>query len=1836
MNVPEGSVTVTAGGRNLTENVDYTVDYNLGRVTILNQSLLESTTPISISLENNSMFDIGTKSLLGNRFDYRISDNFNIGATVMHLHQKPLTNKVNIGNEPISNTIWGTDINLNQEVPFLTKFVDKFVPFIKTKTPSYIDFSGEFAHLIPGHPKILGEEGYTHIDDFEGSKVTIDLKTPSNWKIASTPQGQEDLFPEAKLSNDLKYGFNRAKIAWYNVNRDFQNSSVTPDYITNDDLSDHYVREIPEQEIFPDRDPQNDVPQFLYVLNLAYYPAERGPYNFDTESTEFSAGINEDGLLNEPETRWAGITRAITTNDFEEANIEFIEFWVLDPFIKNKDHEGGSLYLNLGNISEDILRDSRQSFENGLPAEGGTENLDSTVWGYVPILPRITEAFSTENDNALANQDVGLDGLSNSGESRKFRDYLTAINSIVKPELRDEFINDPSNDDYLFYFDPRYDALQKGILERYKRYNNQEGNSTTDNIDGNTISATELRPDMEDINRDYTLTENESYFQYKINISPGTMSVENNKYITGIRESYVTLRNEDEDTVKWYHFKIPLEDYEKAVGPIQDFKSIRFMRLFMKDWKEEVVLRFAEMDLVRGDWRKYRLSLLEGTEGIGGNEITDASLEINIVNIEENSSREPVNYVLPPGVTREISPNNPYLRQLNEQALSLKVINLSDGDARAAYKNASIDLRQFKRIQMFIHAEAIEGEDILNDDDLVAFVRLGSDFQENYYEYEIPLKLTPGDKFYNNGNKDEPDRLIVWPKENMLDLEFEELQRVKQSRNDKILKNEGNIKLTSRYSEDIDETGRRISIIGSPNLSNVRTIMIGIKNRKKQNNNLADDGLPKSVEVWVNELRLAGFDEKGGWATRGRMQVNLADFSTLAIAGEFSTPGFGSIEKSVSERQQSTDYSYDFSSSTEVGRFFPQKYGVRIPVYFGYSEVFSNPEYDPLNPDIKMTTVLKNMSQKERNDYLKLTQDYLRRKSFNVTNIRISGNSEKKKSKEGGGDRRKNIGGGKPLWHISNWSVSYGFNESYLSNINTEFDVLRIHTGAIAYNYNVSPKNVKPFSKVKLFRRKMFKLMRDFNFYYAPSMLAFRTDLRKSYNEIQLRNINDSTYTLPASYDKQFTWNRSYDIHYNLTRGLKFTYTINNQSWVDEPDGKIDKNIPEYDQYRDSVLNNLKSLGRTTDYHQGFTAVWDVPIDKLPLLGWTNVNARYSGDYFWTYVPEAYDEEDNPIPLGNTLRNKQNIQITSQFNLERVYTKVKYLKQIDNQFKGKKKPDKKKFKDVSFTKDNVKLKKGKAKSVTHNLDLEDVKVEVVDKSGQKIEGEIDISSSNRIRFTADKDYDDVKFTISGKKEEKENVLKIISDYTLYTLMSVRNLSLSYTSNAGTLVPGYLKDPSLFSFDDFTGEPGWEFILGMQQKQLEAIQFFQDGKKREWLSADTFLNEPVVFTSDIRWDFKATLKPFSGLRIDVSANRNESSTEQQLWAGNTDSDEDGRHEPNSIFTTGNFSMSILTIKTAFPGIIKSERDAFDQFLYNIFEIANSLADERSEENPNYNRNLLNKPRAVDDTVNTYPFGYSPTSKEVMLQAFLAAYTGFDNKYGRNPFPQIPLPNWRIKYDGLTYFELVRKAFKKVIINHNYTSNYRVANYTEDEDFIDLLYDQGSYFSGHIDEEGYFLPKYQIEGVSIDEKFIPLIGVDLDWNNDMSTRFEYKKTRTMTLSFTDDKLLETSRIEYMFGFGYKIPDLEVPINQRLFTSDLNFRFDFSYIDMITNIRRISADDIQPAAGNKSFSIKVKADYNLDKIMLSVFYDRIMNQPRVSTSFRTVNTHIGFSLRFNLANI
>lgn len=1751
MNIPQGSVKVTAGGIPLTENVDFTVDYTLGRVKIINEGILNSGTPINISLESNNMFDIQTKTLMGAHVDYMVNKNFNLGATVLNLSEKPLTQKVNFGDEPISNTIWGINGDYQTESRLLTKIID-LLPFLETKAQSNISAAGEFAHLIPGHSKAIGNTGTSYIDDFEGTKSSIDLRTIQNWFLASTPQNQADLFPEGGNNSGLAFNFNRARLAWYVIDPSvfYRGNNQTPSHLTKDDISNHYVREVFEDEVFPQKENTYDQPQNIAMMNLAFYPKEKGPYNYDVDGSEgYSSGMDAEGNLVDPWTRWGGITRKLETTDFEATNVEYIEFWMMDPFIYNLSHTGGYLYFDLGDISEDVLRDSRKSIENGMPADGVfDERVDTTIWGIVPNLQPLTNSFDA-NEESRQYQDVGLDGISSGTEQNFFQtNYLQKVATVfgTASKAYQDAYADPSSDDYHYFRGPDYDEQTKSILQRYKKYNNTEGNSITVQQSQAKygveypMMATTL-PDGEDINRDNTLNESERYFQYRIELRPSKMVVGEN-YISDVRTATSQLANGTSATTNWYQFKIPIQNPDRIVNGIQDFKSIRFLRMFLQGFSDSIICRFATLDLVRSEWRRYKYSLLSPGEYIPDDNQSGTTFDVSAVNIEENSERVPVPYVVPPGIEREINVGATNLQQMNEQSLDLKVCNLLDGDSRAVYKTCDFDMRQFKTLKMFIHGEQGSASDPLNDGDLTVFVRLGSDFTSNFYEYEIPVVVTPW-----GTPVDQVD--AIWPSLNDMEINLEDLVNAKKDRNTALREDGSSVSITTPYI--IYDGSNKITVVGNPSLSAVKTIMIGIRNPKKTSSTTMDDGNPKCAEIWVNELRLTDFDENGGWAATARINAALADFGNLSMAGTISTPGFGSIDKKINERQKETVVSYDIATNLELGKFFPEKWGLKIPMHYDFAELRSTPQYNPLNPDIIYKDDISTYETKQEKDSIReMTQDYTRRQSLNFMNVR----------------KTKVSGSSKPhIWDVENLDVSYAYTEILHRNVDIEYDIKKTHRGGLGYNYTGNPKPVKPFDKIKFLNNKYLRIIKDFNFYYLPKLMSFRTDLDKQYSENLLRNKTQAIIILEPTYIKSFNWTRDYGLKWDITQNLKLDYSADANARVDEPAGRIDKSDPNYKANRDSVWHNILDFGRLTTYNQKLDVTYNVPINKLPFMSWVTATAKYGGNYQWTALPLTTDSLNNIIenPLGNTIENSNTQQLNINANLTNLYNYVPYLKKI-----------------------NDSRKQAKTTKPKTNMPAE-----------------------------------------SDTTEKKINWGKEILDNTLSLLMSVKSMNVSYQENNGKLLPGFMNKPVALGQDWNTNSPGLDFVFGSPSEIFGGGRDIRDlAYANNWMSTDTNLNTPYALKESKTLNGQMTVEPLPALRIDITAN----STFTRVNSSYLRGDGQGGWDAYSPMENGSFSMSYITWGTAFTGDNKDNTNAiFELFKENRIIIAERLA----KENPYYNG-------TYDST--GFPDGYGPTSQEVLIPAFLAAYAKKDpSKISLKPFSEkllssLPLPNWKITYTGLTRIKLIKKYFKNVSVSHSYRNTYSVGNYVTSVKYND---ENGDGYTYVRDAARNFLSQKEIGQISINEQFSPLIGFDMTMVNSLLIKFEIRKTRNLALSFANTQLTEVTSEEYVVGAGYRIKDVTFNIKSggrsKPIKSDLNLKADFSIRSNKTMLRKLVENMDQVSAGQRVMSISVSADYQIsEKFNIRLFFDKIINNPFVTSQYRNSNTNAGISLKFTLA--
>ena len=1800
-NIPRGSVTVTAGGTTLTEGTDYTVDYSSGIVTILNTSILDAGTSVSVSLESDTDYGMVRKTMLGLNWEYDFSDNFQIGGTIMHLGEKALTTKVSMGNEPLNNTLWGLNLSWKKQSQRLTDWLNK-LPFLNCTTPSSINFSAEFAQLIAGKSKgVQGNASY--IDDFEDTQSDIDISTPSEWTICSTPS----MFSEASLSNDVRYGYNRALLAWYYIDPLFtrRSSSLTPSHIKNDleQLSDPDVREVYKSELFPNSSINMRESNTLSVLNLAFYPEERGPYNLDTQ-------LDEDGHLLYPEQRWGGMMRKLDTSDFETANIGYIEFWLLDPFIKSRENgttpSEGDLYFNLGEISEDILKDGKKFYESGLPIDGDESDYTETVWGKVPSTSSVTYSFNTSS-GSRSKQDVGYNGLTSEEEQTfgAYKTFLDAVQSKVRSEVYDSLLLSPSADLYHYFRGTDYDLLQKSILDRYKYINNPNGNSVdSDNSPESYSTAYKTTPDVEDINQDYTLNEYEKYFQYHVRIAEDAMEVGQN-YIVDKRETSQKTRDGITRDYTWYQFRIPVDEYESVQGSISDFSSIRFMRIFMTGFEQERVLRFATLNLVHGEWREYEQALYSG-------EAPDVSgtITVSAVNFEENNEKEPVNYVIPPGISRVVDSSQDQILQDNEQALALTVENLASGDARAVYKGTSLDLRRYKHLQMFAHANSLAGSTEVEDGQVSIFLRMGSDYRSNFYEYEVPLTVTPEGKYSNS----ESGALLVWPEENMIDIDLSLLTDVKKNRNAQ--KSLGLASYTTAYSEyDPDNEANKVTVMGNPTLGEVKALMIGVRNNSRT---------VQDIEVWANELRLQNPTSSGGWAAKGQLNLQLSDVATVDVTGHIETEGFGGLEESVTDRRDDNLYEYSITTNIQAGKFLPEKVKLNAPIYFSYSRSLTVPKYNPLDTDQLLSEALDALSTKaERDSLKKIAQTVEIDKNFSISGARFNISTKNH-----------------PMpYDPANFTFGYAHSSNYVSGETTEWEKDLSWKWSFDYSYSPNIKAFEPFKKSKN-KSEWFKILKDQSINFVPQSISFSSVITRTYYEYQERDIESEENDLPLTWSSDFLWNRSFSLRWDFTKNLHFSFSSGTNAEIEQPYTPVNKELypDRYSAWKDSVRTSLLHLGSPLSYNQTFDASWKLPLNKIPIFDWLTTDVSYNATYSWTRGSEL----DDGTSMGHTLTNSRKISGNAKANLESLYNHVPFLKKVNRKYSQTPKEKGKDDKDKKFQAE-VELKPDTTFSIKHGQKSKKLKVTAIRADGSRYPIRYKVIDNNNIQILS-QDTARLKLTVSPRKRTEDQGWYKALQFTTRLLMMVRSVNVSYTNNYNLSLPGFLPEVG-----DLLGQrsmasggfaPGLDFAFGLTDES-----YIERAAEKGWLLMSDSIVTPATTAFNESITLRATLEPIKDLKIDLNATRTRTRSRsiQYMYDGMPTTE------------TGSFSMTTISINTAFEKTGSADKGypskAFDKFVASL-DAYQQRVEALFTDAPYPSSSTL-----AGTTFDPENGTISSYASEVMIPAFLNAYTvGGGSSLSIFPALTKLLPNWSVTYSGLAKLPRMKKLFKSFTLTHAYKSVYSVGSYSSYSTFQEYM---GIY--GFVTDVSTSMPvpssMYDVSTVSINESFSPLIGLDMTFLNNLSAKFEVKKTRVLTLSMTSQQITETRSKDYVLGLGYKIADLNLfqpkrtvrskasKSNQKEasadqttskgFSNDMNLRFDFTFRDQATLCRDIITQSSEATSGTKTVSISISADYALSKLLtLTAYYDRQLTKPLLTSSSYPVTTQdFGVSIKFIL---
>lgn len=1762
------SVTVTAGGVPLSPGTDYIVEPQSGKVRILNSGVSNSGREIKVCFEKPDLFNNQIRTLLGTHLDYTVGQNLHLGATLQHMSESPpgYLRRVQMGNEPVSNTIFGFDAAIQQKSNFLTRMIDA-LPLISTKETSAFDFSGEYAQLIPAVNNDVQNNAF--IDDFEAARNIFSLNSNAiAWRPGSTPQ----MFLQG-ATRSLEKGFKRAKISAYVA--DFSlygvgNGSNLDGLGVNPDESGKYAYERPVNsgELFPNRINTGiaGVTNFpISVMDISYFPSERGIYNFNTD-------LNANGSLKNPTKNFGAITRAITSDtDFDNANIETLEFWLMNPLIQGdggivratgdlatdrlnsqrRNTTGGKLIFNIGDVSEDFVPDAFSNFENGIPAgekvkEGvpnKRQNIEETIWGIAPTQQFVTNAFTTGSEESRIAQDVGLDGLANVtklendtyDEKRFFKPYLDKISGIVTDaSARQAFLEDPAGDDYHGYLSEKYNNVSSIIL-RYKDFMGLENNSPTTNSDnanasnslGNTQANTQ-QPDREDLNQDNTINDTEAYYQYEIDIKSDKLKVGQN---------YIVDKIVEQSGVEWYLFRIPLRSPTKAVGGINGLKNMRFIRTFFTEWEQPVVCRFAAFQLAGFQYRKFTDDLTpRGLQNVP--EPYDAKFKVTAVNIEENGvvdggnkGGQSVAYVVPPGFERDRDITTINNAPLNEQSMSLCVENLRTGDSRAAFKNTLSDFINYKNLKMFI---SMNSPDPSVDGKVKAFVRFGTDLMENYYEIE-----TQGLVRTEFGVRSPEE---VWNSANEIDIPFDALKSVKLKR-DRL-----NKKTTVSFSDSIFYNGRKyiVSVIGRPDLSTVLNTMIGVRNP------ISANGQERTFCVWVNELRASGFEQTSGQAAIGKLNLKLADFANVTLNGSFRNYGFGGVQSKISERARETTVEYGIAANVNVDKLLPEKWGVKIPLYVTYDRKNIAPRFNPLDPDVPLDSSLANFngSEADREEYKRSAGDNTERKGINLTNVRKVKTGQNTVSKP---------------WDIENFTATYAYSE--LTRTNTLIDEYKQtqYKGGLTYSFTGNPKAIEPFKKMKS-NHPLLRWVKDFNFTPLPNSITLRADMDRSFIKTQLRNIDPdasqgsgtpklTTKGVPPLFEKYWFFNRGYNLNWNLTKSVVVGYAATANAIIDEPYGELDTQLK-----KDSVSNNLRRFGRTKGFDQQVNAVWRLPLNKSPLTDW--MSADYSHRFGYTYFANSYEiKDEDGFLFGNIIKNTRNRSINGKIDFVSLYNRLRALR-LANQPRVERK--------------NIARNPG---------DDEDI--------------------------------------IKPQPSFVRSITRL--------LMAIRGIQVNYNIDESTSLSGFLPTPGILGMNSVNSAPGLDFITGSQDPNIR-FRASDNG----WLTKSSVLNIPFLQVRTQNLTYRTAIEPFRDFKIQLEGRWSRSDNYQELYR--QDSLQNG-FKSFSPVRSGNYSMSFLSFLTAFD----SNSPDDNSVIFNRFRGYRNIMLERL--------NTKNRSEGLEGK-------YDLNSQDVLIPAFFAAYSGVSpDKVGFSPFVNIPLPNWRLDYNGLANVGWFKRKFSNISVQHAYSSTYSVGNFVSSLGYKDvslltldnMMYNTATLSKGQIvrqddlsylDQSGdeFLVPIYAMSVITFQEKFSPLIGINATTKSKISLQVSYNQDRNIGLNLANSYVNELSNKDLVLGIGFTRANVLVPFKVKgkrvKLKNDLKFDAKLTIRDTRTIQRKL---DEAPVVTNgfTQFQFRPQASYKVtERLNVTAYYDRMFNNPFVSNQFYRSTDQAGVQVRFSLS--
>jgi cell surface protein SprA len=1010
----------------------------------------------------------------------------------------------------------------------------------------------------------------------------------------------------------------------------------------------------------------------------------------------------------------------------------------------------------------------------------------------------------------------------------------------------------------------------------------------------------------------------------------------------------------------------------------------------------------------------------------------------------------------------------------------------------------------------------------------------------------------------------------IWPDSNNLDIQLNDLVQLKLRRN-----STPNWDITKIYREQVGT--KTISVYGNPNLGEVRGFLIGIEN------DATGIVSPVDAEVWVNELRLSHIDENGGWAALGRVDMQLADLGTLSLSANTFTQGFGTIEQRANERARNDMLQYDAALNIDLAKLLPKNSGITIPVYASINKTILTPEYDPYDLDVKYKYKLATAGDKK--DSIKnVALDETTIKTVNFTNVRFGQNAKKQH-----------------LWNLSNFDFSYSFTQFEQSNPLILLNNVRTHRAGLGYTYNTTSKYIEPFKRLIRNKSPWFGLVRDINFNPMPSLISFRADINRQFGRYTPRIVNTLDNTVEkvdTTYDKYFTFDRYYNLRWDLTRSFNFDFSATNFARVDEPYGLLDTKAK-----KDSVRENFFKGGRNTLYQQRAVFSYNVPLAKLPLTDWINVRYNYTTTYNWIGASLlAYN-------LGNTIENSQQNALTGEFDFVKLYSKSKWLNKLSQPREDEG--------------DNNLDTAGKAGGDTTIIIKPRAEVIKGLKGHDKRVALRKWRAQKRLKRKQDRQNKEVTGP-SGIARAGAQVLTM-----------VKRASINYSEDYNSRIPGYTDSTRALGQNWSTMQPGLDYIFGRQPDTSWLNKKAREGV----ITRDSTFNLLYQQSFSQRLSITAQLEPIKEFVIDLSLSKTFSKDYSELFKDTTGTG--GAFGHLSPYAGGGFSVSFISFQTLFKKYKPTEvSETFNKFQDNRKIVADRLAQS----------NQYWKDAGSQRTADGYPLGYGRYAQDVLIPAFIAAYTDKNPKsislvkesnpnIKSNPLSGMkPLPNWQITYTGLSKIPAIANIFSNITLSHGYNSTLSMNSFTSALLFADPFHYGVPQFIDTV--SGNYIPFFLVPNITIQEQFTPLFGIDVTTSSQANLRFEFKKSRQLSLSLIDYQLSEVRSTEWTFGgswrqHGVKLP-FKIPfVKESENGNDINFSLDLSMRDDIQSNSRLDQANAYSTGGQKVISIQPAIDYVVsNRIDMKFYFDQQRTIPYISTSAPVTNTRAGLQLRISLA--